>query len=149
LSDLLRELCHGKRSFAELRSAPWLDWLKGCLTPEQQRAIERECPERIEVPSGNRIKIEYANDKSPILAVRIQELFSWTATPRIAFGRVPLLLHLLAPNMRPQQVTDDLASFWENTYQVVRKDLRRRYSKHPWPEDPLTADPVRRRGPKK
>ncbi len=149
LTDLLSELSHGKRGFAELQAAPWLDWLKGRLTPDQQRAIERECPERIEVPSGNRIKIQYAIDKPPILAARIQELFSWTETPRIAFGRVPLLLHLLAPNMRPQQVTDDLASFWNNTYEVVRKDLRRRYSKHPWPEDPLTAEPVRKRGPEK
>ena len=149
LTEILGDLSHGKRSFAELQSAPWLDWLKGRLTADQQQAIERECPERIEVPSGNRIKIQYAIDKPPILAARIQELFSWTETPRIAFGRVPLLLHLLAPNMRPQQVTDDLASFWNNTYEVVRKDLRRRYSKHPWPEDPLTANPTHRAKPRK
>ena len=149
LSDLLRDVCPGKRSFAELKSAPWLDWLKGRLTAEQQQAIDRECPERIEVPSGNHIKIEYSIDKPPVLAARIQELFSWTTTPRIAFSRVPLLLHLLAPNMRPQQVTDDLASFWANAYQVVRKDLRRRYSKHAWPEDPLTAKPDQKRRRKK
>ena len=147
LLDLLRDLGPGKQSFAELKAAPWLDWLKGRLTPEQQQAIDRECPERIEVPSGNRIKIDYSVGKPPVLAARIQELFSWHATPRIAFGRIPLLLHLLAPNMRPQQVTDDLASFWENTYEVVRKDLRRRYSKHAWPEDPLTAEPTRKRRP--
>ncbi|MCA9211749.1 MAG: ATP-dependent helicase HrpB [Planctomycetales bacterium] len=148
MSAILRELCVGKRSFAELQAAPWLDWLKGQLTLEQQQAIERECPERIEVPSGNRIKIEYTEGKPPVLAVRIQEVFTWTQTPRIAFNRVPLLLHLLAPNMRPQQVTDDLASFWANTYETVRKELKRRYSKHAWPEDPLTADPKQKR-PKK
>ncbi len=145
LLDVLRELCPGRRSLAELRSAPWLDWLKGRLTPEQRKLIDRECPERIEVPSGNRVRLEYLEDgKAPILAVRIQEIFSWRSTPRIAFGRIPILLHLLAPNMRPQQVTDDLASFWANTYQVVRKELRRRYPKHAWPEDPLTAEPERK-----
>lgn len=145
LVELVRDLSPRKRSFAELQNAPWLDWLKSRLTPEQQRAVELECPERIEVPSGNRIKLDYANGTAPVLAVRIQEVFSWTDTPRIAFGRVPVLLHLLAPNMRPQQVTDDLASFWSNTYEVVRKELRRRYPKHAWPEDPLTAEPVRKR----
>jgi ATP-dependent helicase HrpB len=79
-----------------------------------------------------------------VLAARIQELFGWRETPRLAGGRAPLLLHLLAPNHRPEQVTDDLASFWRNTYPVVRKDLRRRYPKHAWPEDPLTAAAERR-----
>jgi ATP-dependent helicase HrpB len=83
-----------------------------------------------------------------VLAVRIQELFGLAETPRIAAGRVPLLMHLLAPNMRPQQVTDDLKSFWNNTYQQVRKDLRARYPKHAWPEDPWNAPPQRRPGRK-
>ncbi len=144
LLDVARELCIGRRSFSELRSAAWLDWLKGKLSAEQQAAVDRECPERITVPSGSRIKLDYAEGKPPVLAVRIQEVFSWTATPRVAFGRVPILLHLLAPNMRPQQVTDDLASFWANTYEVVRKELRRRYPKHAWPEDPLTAKPIKK-----
>ena len=83
-----------------------------------------------------------------MLAARIQELFGLAETPRVAGGRVPVLLHLLAPNHRPQQVTDDLASFWANTYQVVRKDLRARYPKHAWPEDPWTEPPRRGRKPK-
>lgn len=136
LLDVAGELSVGKRSFAELRDAPWLDWLKAQLTPEQQRAVERECPERIAVPSGSQIRLDYEVGKPPVLAVRIQQVFAWTETPRVAFGRIPILLHLLAPNMRPQQVTDDLASFWSNTYRVVRKELRRRYPKHAWPEDP-------------
>ena len=144
LLEVAAELCPGRRSFDELRKAPWLDWLKARLTPKQQAAMERECPERLTVPSGSRIRLQYELGKPPILAVRIQEVFSWTETPRIAFGRVPVLLHLLAPNMRPQQVTDDLASFWANTYEVVRKELRRRYPKHAWPEDPLTAKPVKK-----
>ena len=142
--ELLWELCRGKRTLAELRTAPWLDWLRMRFTPEQWRAIEDEAPERMTVPSGSAIRIEYEVGKPPILAVRIQEVFSWKATPRIARGRVPLLLHLLAPNMRPQQVTDDLGSFWANTYAIVRKELRRRYPKHAWPEDPLTALPVKK-----
>ena len=84
----------------------------------------------------------------PILAVRIQEMFGMTETPRIAGGRVPVLLHLLAPNMRPQQITDDLASFLNNTYQQVRKDLRGRYPKHAWPEDPASAAPTARAKPR-
>ena len=94
------------------------------------------------VPELN--NIEYEPGKPPVLAVRIQEVFGWTETPRLAGGRVPLLLHLLAPNHRPQQVTDDLRSFWENTYPVVRQELRRRYPKHAWPEDPWTATAERR-----
>ena len=80
-----------------------------------------------------------------MLAARIQELFGLADTPRVAGGRVKVLLHLLAPNYRPQQVTDDLASFWANTYPLVRKELRGRYPKHAWPDDPTTAPAVRRR----
>lgn len=144
LGQVLQELCRGRRSFAELQAAPWLDWLRSQYTPEQLKLIDQEAPERIEVPSGSRIKLDYAPGKPPVLAVRIQEIFSWRATPRIACGRVPVLLHLLAPNFRPQQITDDLASFWANTYDVVRKELKRRYPKHAWPEDPLTAAPVKK-----
>ena len=103
------------------------------------QTVEREAPERLTVPSGNRIRLTYEAGRPPVLAVRIQEVFGWKQTPRIAGGRVPVLLHLLAPNMRPQQVTNDLASFWANTYSDVRKELKRRYPKHAWPEDPLTA----------
>jgi ATP-dependent helicase HrpB len=107
-------------------------------------ALEREAPARIQVPSGSSIRIEYALGKSPILAVKIQEVFSWQQTPRIASGRIPLLLHLLAPSMRPQQITDDLASFWHVGYAEVRKELKRRYPKHSWPEDPSRAQASKR-----
>ena len=141
---LLPAVAQGCRSFDELRKAPWLARIQGLLTPEQRQAVEREAPERIEVPSGSRIKLHYEPGKPPVLAVRIQEIFGLLETPRVARGRVPVLLHLLAPNMRPQQVTDDLASFWKTTYHQVRKDLRRRYPKHAWPEDPYTATAERR-----
>jgi ATP-dependent helicase HrpB len=148
LRALLPAVARGCRSFDELRKAPWLAHLEGLLTPEQRRAVEREAPERIVVPSGSRIRLRYEPGKPPVLAVRIQEVFGLMETPRVASGRVRVLLHLLAPNLRVQQVTDDLASFWKTTYHQVRKDLRRRYPKHAWPEDPYEAKAERRPGRK-
>jgi len=144
MRELLTWLCHDCRSFAELRKADWLQAFQGRLSHTQRQTVEREAPERLQVPSGSRIALRYELGRPPILAVRIQELFGWTQTPRLAGGRVPVLLHLLAPNYRPQQVTDDLASFWTNTYPQVRKELRARYPKHAWPEDPWTATPENR-----
>jgi ATP-dependent helicase HrpB len=143
LKQFLPDLCRGRRSLAEVRAAPWLDFLRGALNYAQLQTLEREAPERLKVPSGSSIAIRYDEGRRPVLAVRIQELFGLAETPRIAGGRVPLLLHLLAPNMRPQQITDDLKSFWNNTYPQVRKDLRGRYPKHAWPEDPWNAPPQR------
>jgi ATP-dependent helicase HrpB len=142
--EVLHELCQGRRSFADLKSAPWLSTLQSRMDYALVQTIEREAPERITVPTGSRMRLTYEEGRPPVLAVRIQEIFGMKATPRIAGGRVPVLLHLLAPNMRPQQVTDDLASFWANTYEDVRKELKRRYPKHSWPEDPLTAPPVKK-----
>jgi ATP-dependent helicase HrpB len=143
LREVLTWLCHGSRSFADLRKADWLQALQGRLSHAQQQAVEREAPERLLVPSGSRIALRYEVGRPPILAVRIQEVFGLRETPQVAGGRVRVLLHLLAPNYRPQQVTEDLASFWANTYPQVRKELRARYPKHAWPEDPLTASPER------
>jgi ATP-dependent helicase HrpB len=144
LQELLPALCQGRRSFAELRNAPWLAALRGLFRFEQLQTVDREAPERLTVPSGRSVPLQYEPGQPPVLAVRIQELFGWSETPRIARGRVPVLLHLLAPNMRPQQVTDDLRSFWNNGYPVIRKELRRRYPKHAWPEDPWSAKAERR-----
>lgn len=144
LRSLLQELCYGRRSFSELKAAPWLSALQGRLEYSLVQTIEREAPEKLLVPSGSRIRLEYAEGRPPVLAVRIQEIFGLTATPRIAGGRISVLLHLLAPNYRPQQITDDLASFWANTYDDVKKDLKRRYPKHSWPDDPLTAVAVKK-----
>ena len=96
------------------------------------------------MPSGSHIHLRYEPGQPPILAARIQEMFGLEQTPTVASGRVPVLLHLLAPSMRPQQVTRDLASFWRNTYPQVRKELRARYPKWAWPEDPMTAKAQRR-----
>jgi ATP-dependent helicase HrpB len=146
LRELLPALAAARKSFAELRRAPLLPVLEGSLSHDQLRAVEREAPERLEVPSGSRIKLVYEPGKPPVLAARIQELFGLAETPRVAAGRVPVLLHLLAPNHRPQQVTHDLRSFWENTYPQVRKELAGRYPKHAWPQDPWNARPERRPG---
>jgi ATP-dependent helicase HrpB len=146
LRELLPQLCVGRRSFDELRKAPWIDFIRGQLSPAQQQVVEREAPDRIEVPSGSKVRLTYRPGKAPVLAVRMQELFGLAETPRVAGGRVPVLLHLLAPNMRPEQVTEDLCSFWNTVYPRVRSELRRRYPKHSWPEDPWNATPERRPG---
>ena len=145
LRSLVPSLCVGCRSFEDLRKVNVSASLRHEVTFEQSRALAKHAPARIEVPSGHHRRVAYRIGEPPVLAVRIQELFGWTDTPRIAAGRVPVLLHLLAPNMRPQQVTDDLRGFWERTYGEVRKELRARYPKHDWPEDPATAKAKRRR----
>ena len=122
-----------------------LDALRGLLTESghTQHELDDEAPARFTVPSGSEMQVRYDGEQ-PYVAVRIQEVFGLKATPRLAKGRVPLLLHLLSPAQRPVQVTADLASFWANGYAIVRKDLRGRYPKHYWPEDPTQAIPSRR-----
>lgn len=144
LHAVLRELCSRCRSFGQLKQATWLDELKRRYDYSQLQLIEREVPEKLQVPSGSFIRLTYEEGRAPILAVRIQEVFGMRATPRIAGGRVRVLMHLLSPNMRPQQVTEDLESFWKNTYSTVRKELQRKYPKHSWPEDPTDAVPQSR-----
>jgi ATP-dependent helicase HrpB len=140
LRSLLPALCSGKSALAELRREPLGPWLRGLLSTKQQRALERETPIELPVPSGRRIGLRYDPEGGPpVLAVKLQELFGLRETPRVAGGAVSVLLHLLAPNGRPVQVTQDLASFWQRTYAEVRKELRQRYPKHPWPEDPTDA----------
>jgi ATP-dependent helicase HrpB len=145
-SGIARDLCPGCRSFADLRRAPAIELARTRLDGRQLAALESEAPERLRVPSGSQLRLVYEVGRPPVLAARIQELFGLRATPRVARGRVGVLMHLLAPNGRPQQITDDLESFWSKTYFEVRKELKRRYPKHAWPEDPTTAEPQRRPG---
>ena len=144
--EMLAEACRGKRTLAEARAVPLLPWLKARIGHAETRRVDELAPEAIVVPTGNRIRLAYEPGRPPVLAVRLQELFGCPDTPRVAGGRVPVLLHLLGPNFRPVQVTDDLRSFWSGTYFQVRKDLRARYPKHSWPDDPLTARPEARGG---
>jgi ATP-dependent helicase HrpB len=143
LEAMLPEVCHGLRSLEDLRAADWLAWLHAKVGYGRLAEIDRLAPAEIVTPSGNSHAIVYEAGKAPTLSVRIQELFGLGETPRIAGGRVPLVLQLLGPNYRPQQVTADLASFWANTYPEVKKELRRRYPKHAWPDDPLGTEATR------
>ena len=118
------------------------------LTWRQRRALEELAPTHVLVPTGSRIPVDYGDAAAPVLAVRLQELFGLAETPSVARGKVPLTLHLLSPARRPVQVTRDLAGFWRSSYFDVRKDLRGRYPRHEWPEDPLAAVPTRRAKPR-
>jgi ATP-dependent helicase HrpB len=101
------------------------------------------------VPSGHRVTLDYASGDIPILAVKLQEMFGLADTPKIAGGRVKVLLHLLSPARKPVQVTQDLKGFWNSGYQQVKKELKGRYPKHPWPDDPWKAVPTRQAKPRK
>ena len=114
------------------------------LTWQQRAALDTIAPTHIEVPTGSRLPVDYADPASPVLAVRVQELFGLADTPRVGRGAVPVTLHLLSPAHRPVQVTRDLAGFWRSSYAEVRKEMRGRYPRHPWPVDPLGAEPTRR-----
>ncbi len=141
LAELLESVCQGKSSLEQVAATDFVPFLQGRLTPVQLRELHESAPQSIVIPSGRHVRLTYEPKRPPILAARLQELFGWTETPRIARGRVPVLLHVLGPNNRPVQITNDLRSFWSTTYHQVRKDLRGRYPKHAWPEDPLNAEP--------
>lgn len=129
---------------AELKKIDLKTALWGLLDYSQQQAVERLAPSHLTVPTGSRIRVEYRQGaEAPILRVRLQECFGWTDTPRVDDGRRPVLMELLSPGFKPVQLTSDLHSFWQNTYFEVRKELRRRYPKHSWPDDPLAAEAVR------
>ena len=129
---------------AELKRIDLCAALWTLLDYAQQQAVERLAPTHIEVPTGSRIRVEYRQGaEAPVLRVRLQECFGLTDTPRVDGGRRPVLMELLSPGYKPVQLTSDLRSFWTNTYFEVRKELRRRYPKHAWPDDPLEAEAVR------
>jgi len=116
--------------------------LHALLSWEQQRQLERWAPTHLTVPSGSNVRVEYETPDLPILAVRLQEMFGCKDTPRLVDGKIPVMLHLLSPARRPVQITKDLSSFWKSTYLEVKKELRGRYPKHSWPENPWEAKPV-------
>ena len=129
---------------AELKRIDLCAALWSLLTYPQQQAVDRLAPSHITVPTGSRIRVEYRQGAdAPVVRVRLQECFGLTDTPRVDDGRRPVLMELLSPGFKPVQLTTDLRSFWEGTYFEVRKELKRRYPKHAWPDDPLAADPVR------
>ena len=138
LESAFAELCRGRRSFAELRSAA-----PSLIAMLEQRAnpklLNDIAPARMRLPSGRQAQIHYESAKPPWVASRLQDFFGMRETPRIANGKVPLVIHLLAPNQRPVQTTSDLAGFWERLYPQVRRELSRRYPKHAWPADPYVT----------
>ena len=138
----------GARSLGDLKRLNALPALKAVLSRDQQRLLDKRAPAAITVPSGSRIALDYSSGEIPVLAVKLQELFGLADTPLIAEGRVQVLLHLLSPARRPVQVTRDLRNFWNTVYPDVKKDLKGRYPKHPWPDDPWNAMPTRRTKPK-
>lgn len=148
LDAWLAPVVSGIRRWDDMARVDLASALLGLLTWEQRAALDRLAPTHIDVPSGSRIAIDYATTASPVLAVKLQEVFGWTATPRVMDGRVPLTLHLLSPAQRPVQVTQDLAGFWRTSYFEVRKDMRGRYPRHPWPDDPMSAPATRRAKPR-
>ena len=147
LEQWLAPYISGGSKLSHLSQLNMQEILTQLLSWPQQQQLEQQAPTHLQVPSGSRIRIDYASP-SPVLAARLQELFGMLETPRIADGKVPLTIHLLSPAQRPIQVTQDLASFWANTYQEVKKDLKGRYPNHYWPEDPYLAKATRKVRPK-
>lgn len=136
----LPALAAGKRSFAELRRDSLVEFLDRAVPHGARADLERLAPSRLVLPSGRAASVEYRTGQAPVVAARLQEFFGLRSTPSLNQGRTPVVLHLLAPNHRPLQVTTDLASFWENVYPKVRPQLRARYPKHSWPDDPASAE---------
>jgi len=136
------------RSFADLGRIDLAGALLSGLSWERRAALDELAPTHLVVPSGSRIPIDYSDATAPVLAVRLQEMFGLAETPTVARGAVPLTIHLLSPAQRPVQVTKDLAGFWRSSYFDVRKELRGRYPKHYWPDDPMQAEPTRRAKPR-
>ena len=144
LETWLAPLLTGVRKREDFARIDLLNALSARLSYAQSQQLETLAPAKIAVPSGSSIRLEYAADGSaPVLAVRLQEVFGWLETPKVNAGRTPVLMHLLSPAYRPVQVTQDLRSFWAGAYVAVRRELKIRYPKHSWPEDPLTATAVR------
>jgi len=139
---------YDKTSLKELSAGDLSDALTTLLPWELRARLEREAPTHFEAPTGTQLAIDYEAEQGPTIAVRLQELFGLSAHPSIAKGAIPLVLELLSPAHRPVQVTRDLPGFWRGSYAAVRSDLRGRYPRHPWPEDPANAVPTRRVKPR-
>jgi ATP-dependent helicase HrpB len=142
LKDWLGPYLSGLTTLEQVTKLDLTKPLHALLSWAQQRQLERWAPTHLTVPSGSNIRVEYETSDLPILAVRLQEMFGCKDTPRLVGGKIPVMLHLLSPARRPVQITKDLSSFWKSTYLEVKKELRGRYPKHSWPDDPLTAPPT-------
>jgi ATP-dependent helicase HrpB len=144
LGDWLGPYLAGMKRLGDLSRLDLVQILTALGPPTARVDLDRLAPSHVTVPSGSVRPLDYADPEAPVLAVRLQEVFGLEATPRVLGGRLPVVVHLLSPAQRPVQVTTDLASFWRDAYFDVRKDLRGRYPKHHWPENPLEATPTAR-----
>nr|WP_257791264.1 ATP-dependent helicase HrpB [Candidatus Thiodictyon syntrophicum] len=149
LDDWLAPWLQGKRSLADVRALRLAEILVGMLDWGQRARLDTLAPETLTTPAGNRRRLDYLAGPEPVLPVPVQELFGTRETPSLCAGRVPVMLHLLSPAGRPVQITRDLAGFWARGYPEVRKELRGRYPKHAWPDDPCSAVPVTRVRPQR
>jgi ATP-dependent helicase HrpB len=149
LNQWLEPWLEGVTQLSQLQRLDLEAILHSRLSWEQQQLIEQEAPSHLRVPSGSRLPLVYTPGEAPVLAVRLQELFGLAETPRVGRGRVPVMLHLLSPAQRPMQITDDLGGFWQRTYPEVKKELKGRYPKHAWPDDPLQAVATARARPRR
>lgn len=148
LDDWLAPFLLGKRKLDALSAEELSQALASLFDHAQRQTLDAQAPDALVVPSGQTRRLDYAPDAPPVLAVKLQELFGLADTPRVAGGRVPVTLHLLSPAGRPIQVTQDLRGFWERTYPEVKKELKGRYPRHPWPDDPWRAKPTHRAKPR-
>jgi ATP-dependent helicase HrpB len=149
LNDWLAPWLEGVNRKAQLQQLDMTAILQTLLSWQQMQLVEDEAPSHLRVPSGSRIALKYQAGEAPILAVRLQEMFGLADTPRVGRGRIPVILHLLSPAQRPMQITDDLGGFWQRTYSDVKRELKGRYPKHHWPDDPLSAAPTARAKPRR
>jgi ATP-dependent helicase HrpB len=146
--DWLVSVLYDKTALKDVSAGDLSEALMALLPWELRAKLEREAPTHFEAPTGTMLAIDYEAEQGPTVAVRLQELFGLNAHPTIAGGKVPLVLELLSPAQRPVQVTRDLPGFWRGSYAAVRSDLRGRYPRHPWPDDPASALPTRRAKPR-
>ena len=142
IDEMIGAAARAARSLADVR-------LDRALRSDVTRALDRDAPETLPLPSGRTTRLDYKEDGTVGASAKLQELFGLGETPRVGSRREPVVLSLLAPNGRPVQVTRDLKSFWDRTYPEVRKELRGRYPRHPWPEDPWNAPPTARATPRR
>ena len=147
--DWLAPALAGKTALGELTADQFDTALHGLLPWPLRRRLDAEAPSHFEAPTGSRVPIDYAAEGGPKIAIRVQELFGLARHPAIAGGKIPLVIELLSPAQRPVQTTRDLPGFWRGSYAAVRAEMRGRYPKHPWPDDPAAAPPTRRAKPRK
>jgi ATP-dependent helicase HrpB len=143
LEQWLAPAAEGVMTIDALAKAELEQAVRRLLSRHQLHQLQQGAPESLPVPSGRRVTLQYTDDGPPVLAVKLQEMFGCAQTPQVAFGRVPVVVHLLSPAGRPLQVTSDLAGFWDRVYPEVKKEMKGRYPRHPWPDDPWQAPPTR------